>query len=39
MKDFKADWRKWTVAERCIATCFVLAVSGTVSALYLLGLG
>jgi hypothetical protein len=37
MKDLKADWRKWTVAERCVAACFVM--SGTVSALYFLGLG
>ena len=39
MKDLKADWRKWTVAERRVAACFVLAMSGTVSALYFLGLG
>jgi hypothetical protein len=39
MKDLKADWRKWTVAERRVAACLVLAMSGTVSALYFFGLG
>jgi hypothetical protein len=39
MKDLKADWRKWTVAERCVAASFVLVMSGTVSALYFLSLG
>ena len=39
MKDLKADWRKWTVIERRVAACFVLAKSGTISALYFLGLG
>jgi hypothetical protein len=37
MKDLKADWRKWTVAERRVAACFMLA--STVSAFYFLGLG
>ena len=39
MKDLKADWRKRTITERRVAACFVLAMSGTVSALYFLGLG
>jgi hypothetical protein len=39
MRDLKADWRKWTSAERSIAKCFLLAMSCTISALYFLGLG
>ena len=39
MRDLKADWRKWNAVERSIAKCFLVAMSGTISALFLLGLG
>jgi hypothetical protein len=39
MKDLKADWRKWTTAERRVAGCFVVAMSATISTLFFLGLG
>jgi len=38
MKDLKADWRKWTAVERSIAKCFLVAMSGTISALLFIGL-
>jgi hypothetical protein len=39
MKDLKADWRRWTRAERIVAVFIALGMSGLVPALLLLAEG
>jgi hypothetical protein len=39
MKDLKADWRKWTRAEKWLATSFAVATSTIVPALIFLSRG
>jgi hypothetical protein len=39
MKDLKADWRRWTRAERMVAVFIALGMTGLVPALLLLGEG
>jgi hypothetical protein len=39
MKDLKADWRRWTRAERIVAMFIALGMSSTVPALLLSGEG
>jgi hypothetical protein len=37
MKDLKADWRRWTRAERIIAVLVALGTTAMLPALFLLG--
>jgi hypothetical protein len=37
MKDLKADWRRWTRAERIIALFIALGTTALLPALFLLG--
>ena len=39
MKDLRADWRRWTRAERIVAVFIALGMSGLVPALLLLAEG
>ena len=39
MKDLKADWRRWTRAERIVAISIALGMTGLVPALLLLAEG
>ena len=39
MKDLKADWRKWSRAERWLAASFAIATSAIVPVLFVLGEG
>jgi hypothetical protein len=39
MKDLKADWRKWTQAEKWVVASFAIATSTIVPALFLFGQG
>jgi len=39
MKDLKADWRRWTRAERIVAVSIVLGMTGLVPGLLLLAEG
>ncbi len=39
MKDLKADWQRWTWAERIVALFIALAMSSMLPALLLLGTG
>jgi len=39
MRDFTADWHKWTAAEKIAAVFFALAFSGTIPAFYAFSVG
>jgi len=39
MRDLKADWRKWSRAEKWLAASFAIASSAIVPVLFVLGEG